>query len=95
MITIFSWIFIIYISIKIEPFKIIVKQADQANYGIEGATVVGCGVSEAVLEKFVSALQNTPYGNEAPSADGFRAGEVSYQQINQEYGSNGYFYNRN
>jgi len=59
-----------------ELLESLAKTFHENNYGVEGATVIGCGVSDALLEKVVTALQGSPFGNAAPAADGFRAGEV-------------------
>merc|ERR1712212_1443205 len=51
-----------------ELLESLAKTFHESNYGVEGATVIGCGVSDALLEKVVTALQGSPFGNAAATA---------------------------
>ena len=61
-----------------EALEILAKEFHESAYGPADAVVVGCGVSDELLEKIAGQLQLNSYANSANGADGFRAGEVRF-----------------
>lgn len=59
-----------------EALEILAKEFHESAYGPADAVVVGCGVSDELLEKIAGQLQLNSHANSATSADGFRAGEL-------------------
>ena len=70
-----------YYSEREEALEILAKEFHESAYGPADAVVVGCGVSDELLEKIAGQLQLNSYANAANGADGFRAGEVDYKKL--------------
>jgi len=63
-----------------EALEALAKGFHEANYGTEGALVVGCGVSDELLAKVAAQLQLSGHAKAVNGADGFRAGELRIRQ---------------